>query len=330
MKIKLLLLVTLAVCTAKFAFTQYIPDTVKAVKIATAPEIDGEIDDVWANAPFVAILDWGDDPEPTAEDFTANFKVLWDDQFLYFLGVAVDDDVTDMAGISGVSAPDWETDCFEIYWSPSNTKLPDMTEMIQVRFAYANAANEDASSIVVNGWSEDGFAVANFVTAARTLSDDGWIAEGKFDLEALAAAVQETMPEFEIADGSNLGFNVMAGDNDHTALRENVGSWIDEMDYNEADSSGVLKLLPAGQPLDVNTVTRPEINFYPNPVVRELNILSESNIETIEIVNLLGAKVLTIQNSNNKIDVSQLNAGIYLVNFYSEGNLLGTYKMLKN
>lgn len=329
MKIKLIFVLALAVCSAEFSFAQYVPDTLKAVKTETAPEIDGTIDAVWGNAQFVEISYWGDDPVPTSDDFTATYKVLWDDQFLYFLGVAVDDIVTDKAGIAAQSAPDWETDCFEIYWAPSNTQLPDMTEMIQVRLAYANAANEDASSNVVNGWSEDGFTVSNFVTGARALSDNGWVAEGKFDLAALADAVKATNPDFEIGDGSVLGINIMAGDNDNTSLRENVGSWIDGMHYNEADSSGVLKLLPLGENVAVKRVNQANLNFYPNPVTRELHFTSGSKIETVEIVNLLGANVLKAQNVNNQINVSQLKPGVYLVNYYSDGVLVASHKMLK-
>ena len=327
MKKELLFAFIFVFSTANFAFSQYVPDTLKAIKTSTAPVIDGTIDPVWDNAQFVEISNWGDnDPDPDPDDFTATFKLLWDDEFVYFLGVAVDDIVTDMSGISSSGAPDWETDCFELYWAPSNTQLNDMTEMTQVRLAYANATNEDASSNVKNGWSEDGFSIANFVTGARELSDNGWVAEGSFDLAALAEAVGS---DVEFTDGSVLGLNIMAGDNDNSAERENVGSWIADMNYNEADTSGILVLMPSGYN-STEAIKGTNISIYPNPVARVLHISADANIDLIEIVNLLGAKVLTIQNTSNRINVSQLDAGVYILNFYLSGELLTTHKMLKN
>lgn len=68
------------------------------------------------------------------------------------------------------------------------------------------------------------------------------------------------------------------------------------------------------------------INIYPNPAVDILNVAVSGNTEkaSMEIVNLLGSKVMTIssgtvlQNGTRKIDVSALPKGIYFLNVVNE------------
>ena len=100
-----------------------------------------------------------------------------------------------------------------------------------------------------------------------------------------------------------------------TFLFDNISLW----DLAEPLPSSI------GNMKDINN----EFNFYPNPVAQELHFSGDAKIESIEIVNLLGAKVLTANNINNQINVSALSSGVYLVKLYSNGNLLAMHKMLK-
>ena len=64
-----------------------------------------------------------------------------------------------------------------------------------------------------------------------------------------------------------------------------------------------------------------KIKLYPNPASNVLNIEALSTIETVEIYNLLGQKILT-KNSNTtieSIDISSFESGIYIVKVSSEG-----------
>jgi hypothetical protein len=69
---------------------------------------------------------------------------------------------------------------------------------------------------------------------------------------------------------------------------------------------------------------------YPNPVVSQLNIESSDMITQIEIFNILGQQVLTIEGNSNKmnIDVSSLTAGTYMARVTS-GNASKTIKLIK-
>ena len=60
--------------------------------------------------------------------------------------------------------------------------------------------------------------------------------------------------------------------------------------------------------------------LYPNPVNDILQIINtnKTNINKVEIYNLLGKKVQEIKNPNNVINVSHLAKGIYLINIITE------------
>ena len=73
------------------------------------------------------------------------------------------------------------------------------------------------------------------------------------------------------------------------------------------------------------------LNMYPNPAIDVLNISSQSTINTVEIFNILGQKVITMQveDTSAEINVSNLNAGIYLIK-YEINNSTSTKKFVKN
>ena len=73
------------------------------------------------------------------------------------------------------------------------------------------------------------------------------------------------------------------------------------------------------------------LNMYPNPASDVLNISAQSTINTVEIFNVLGQKVISMQveNTSAEINVSNLNAGIYLIK-YEINNSTSTKKFVKN
>lgn len=73
-----------------------------------------------------------------------------------------------------------------------------------------------------------------------------------------------------------------------------------------------------------------EVTIAPNPVSGFLNLSSANDIMSIEVYNLLGQQVLINEtNDNDKIDVSQLKPGTYLVKVVSEDNQNKTIKIVK-
>ncbi|HPL03601.1 MAG TPA: T9SS type A sorting domain-containing protein [Bacteroidales bacterium] len=67
-----------------------------------------------------------------------------------------------------------------------------------------------------------------------------------------------------------------------------------------------------------------EIQIFPNPATSILNIVSEENIESIEILNISGQVVnyKTVSNNIAKVDISALSSGIYFAKIYLSDNIL--------
>jgi hypothetical protein len=86
-----------------------------------------------------------------------------------------------------------------------------------------------------------------------------------------------------------------------------------------------LNITPA---LGVNQFEASDISYYPNPVVDVLNIKSDSKISNIEVYNLLGQKVDSKILDSNRIDLSNLASGTYLVKFTSD-TLQQSIKVIK-
>ncbi|WP_346882161.1 T9SS type A sorting domain-containing protein [uncultured Algibacter sp.] len=61
-----------------------------------------------------------------------------------------------------------------------------------------------------------------------------------------------------------------------------------------------------------------EFGMYPNPVKNQLNINTKEPLQKIEILDLLGKSVMSINDVSNTIDVSTLNKSLYVIRLTSE------------
>ncbi|QTE23002.1 endonuclease [Polaribacter cellanae] len=68
------------------------------------------------------------------------------------------------------------------------------------------------------------------------------------------------------------------------------------------------------------------LHFYPNPVENIINIEKTGNykIESLSIYNVLGKKITTIKTISNKINLSFLSKGIYILKFEVDNKLYAT------
>lgn len=64
------------------------------------------------------------------------------------------------------------------------------------------------------------------------------------------------------------------------------------------------------------------LNLYPNPAYNEINIggINPDRIDNLQIYNILSQSVI-IENSTNKIDISNLKKGIYVIEVSSKGKI---------
>lgn len=78
-----------------------------------------------------------------------------------------------------------------------------------------------------------------------------------------------------------------------------------------------------GDGIETPTVSESSVNIYPNPVNNKLFVSTNSKIEAISIYTITGVMVYNEKISNNVIDVTNLNSGIYFVKINTkEGEII--------
>ena len=80
--------------------------------------------------------------------------------------------------------------------------------------------------------------------------------------------------------------------------------------------------------LAVQNLNKTVLNIYPNPVKDVLNIESKNEVQSVEIFNALGQKVL--QSKQKQINTSKLSAGVYMIQVKDSKNQVTTKKFIKN
>jgi hypothetical protein len=81
--------------------------------------------------------------------------------------------------------------------------------------------------------------------------------------------------------------------------------------------------------LGINSAVKNTFSIYPNPTSSQINIDTIGEINSIEIHNLLGQKVLQSSSNNKTLEVSSLNSGVYLISVTVD-NETTTKRFLKN
>lgn len=79
-----------------------------------------------------------------------------------------------------------------------------------------------------------------------------------------------------------------------------------------------------------NISSNPDVvSVTPNPFSNKIEITSNSLINKVEVYNIEGRKIKTVNNSYNEIDLSSAEKGIYFVKVFGE-NKTNTQKLIKN
>lgn len=214
-----------------------------------APTIDGDIDAVWEGATVHATDEWFvqgeiDHPNGAEADAQVQWRALWDDDNLYVLAEATDDQINNLEFTPDWSSRDWQDDSFEIYIDAQNTDNenysdpvgtpayqftmnagddPTRAEATRESFGRPTDGGENTSSFA-NGTNsygaEDGSTtyVQGSDTSISKYTDDvdangeggGWRLEVAFPWESL-----DETPQDIIARGT-FGFSLAYNDDDET------------------------------------------------------------------------------------------------------------------
>jgi len=91
--------------------------------------------------------------------------------------------------------------------------------------------------------------------------------------------------------------------------------------------------LPRTAVANINSQKQIQFAMYPNPVQTKLNIVLPSSLEhaTVKVYDILGKQVIqkNLNNAFNKLDVSNINSGIYLIKIIGEDNTFGIKQFVK-
>jgi hypothetical protein len=80
--------------------------------------------------------------------------------------------------------------------------------------------------------------------------------------------------------------------------------------------------------IEDKNVLNNQVGVYPNPVTDILNFSSE--VESTEIYNILGAKIIALKTINSSIDVSVLIKGTYIIKCFDvKGNIIDIVRAIK-
>jgi len=102
--------------------------------------------------------------------------------------------------------------------------------------------------------------------------------------------------------------------------------------FGEWTSGGIDELVYSlvCEELGVSDLSSFDFAYYPNPVRDVLNITSQKAVESVEVYNLTGQKVINESKVNQgQIDVSKLSAGTYVFRVTLEEGQVETFKIIK-
>jgi len=320
---KTILLLTLCFSFALFTFSQ---KTMNIEYTETAPSIDGDTSDiVWTSAMPHPIAVVEKQQDSRIDGFSAYFKVLWNDTALFFM-VYVEDEY--------IYAQDlWKADIIETYYHfGADSAITDGNIGGDKGIGYFQVPFR------ITGWAATGQYQQDSTKnhAVPNITEDvNWILEGYSLWSQFNNAQGDTIVP---GDSTNFtfDFDIAVNDNDDANIDGTLGweelsriYWSSSKALFEDDWSEVGEATLVGKPVSDEFISfNNNFRYYPNPVENTLTI--EGNVSNIEVMDLLGKKVLSSDVNRNNVSLSSLESGLYIVNFYNNGQLLETGKIYKN
>ena len=83
---------------------------------------------------------------------------------------------------------------------------------------------------------------------------------------------------------------------------------------------------PPCLPTNVEIVDKPRLLVFPNPTNHEVYVLSEKGNLQLKLINLEGKLIKSTL--GQKINVQELNSGIYLLEIWQENHKIETHKIM--
>jgi hypothetical protein len=81
-------------------------------------------------------------------------------------------------------------------------------------------------------------------------------------------------------------------------------------------------------PLSIEDQKAFDFSIYPNPAKNEIKISTQVQLQNAKVYNLLGKTMLQVNYPSERLDVSSLHAGIYLMSLTSEEGAVVNKKII--
>ena len=317
---------------------------------ATAPTLDGEDDaTIYSDWQTTTITKKAGAGIPEADyttgmdgDFTVQFKVAWDLDYLFLL-VDVQDQIAEYYSIGKNESWTWDNiEGFIDLDTNSTTGTYSSTSTTQMRFCpgLVDAAGDD-SLFESNARGVGALAIAkraalNFFEDA-TVAIDGTTPGYHFELQipwasATDSATVDIQPMTVQGGGTVVGFDIGAADSDGDGsgsvgnrnttggkqafwdLDNPAGTGNEDNAYSNRRNLGQVTLTGTYVPRVVgvvNPIISNSLSVFPNPTYGIVNI-SNINTSTVEVMNVAGQSI-KVPVVNGQIDITNLSSGTYFI-----------------
>lgn len=184
--------------------------------------IDGNVDKAWNKAAWQPLNHHILGEEPTPEDFSGRFKLLWDEQFLYLMAEIQDDVLFDQ--YADPLYRYWDDDCLELFVDEDASGGDHETNFNA--FAYHMALDNQAIDMGPN--NPDGstqfialndHVVSNWKRAENSPHQVTWEVAVKLYDDTFDISSKENKPQV-LNVGKTIGFMLAYCDNDGSKERE--------------------------------------------------------------------------------------------------------------
>ena len=72
-----------------------------------------------------------------------------------------------------------------------------------------------------------------------------------------------------------------------------------------------------------------EFSVYPNPSINFLNVKTQENLSSLQVLDILGKSIIMKKNVKETLDISTLNKGVYFLKLISDNGLISTKRFIK-
>lgn len=232
----------------------------------------------------------------------------------------------------------------ELYFSNNNTTSLDVSSNVNLKRIEGNVNNIASLDITNNTLLERLALQANSLTSLDfsqnqnltniNLRDNKFVNLDVSNNPNLVQFISDDNPDLEtlnVANGNNValinmwtnkapkltciqhdtGFDPTARTNGRLWIKDNTASWSTNCNATAA----------------LNDINKVDFEFFPNPTSNFVNIAINDEIEKGEVLNLLGKKLISF--NKEKVDVSNLSSGMYLIKIETISGKIGIRKIIK-